>query len=266
MYKRQIEFHKLVGVEKFFLYNNNSSDDYKSTLAPYLQDGSVVLTEWDFKQPCQREAYNHCLAHHGHEVRWLAFLDMDEFMHAVSEQETLPQALRDYEQYPALAVHWLMFGPGNHILKPQGLVTENFHNHQPNPNKFVKVIVNPCCVEYVNGPHSAIYKNGALAVDENFKPVHRHSIMALPPSVNRFCINHYWTKSVEEFFGKIGRGNADSVVRYRDPIGLTLAAHAYDGASHYSLAHFSQPLKTALAVHEQSGLKTAEPLQILPTD
>ena len=37
-----IEFHKLVGVERFFLYNNESTDDHRAVLAPYVEAGIVA--------------------------------------------------------------------------------------------------------------------------------------------------------------------------------------------------------------------------------
>src|SRR3954454_18594231 len=55
-----IEFHGLGGVERFFLYDNLSEDDHLSALAPYLEDGTVVLREWP-AFPGQLEAYAHCL-------------------------------------------------------------------------------------------------------------------------------------------------------------------------------------------------------------
>ena len=38
-----IEFHQMVGFEHFYLYNNNSTDDYRGALAPYCEEGSVTL-------------------------------------------------------------------------------------------------------------------------------------------------------------------------------------------------------------------------------
>ena len=41
-----LEFHSMVGVEHFYLYNNNSTDNYQEALAPYVRDGLVTLHEW----------------------------------------------------------------------------------------------------------------------------------------------------------------------------------------------------------------------------
>src|SRR5919198_1069368 len=41
-----IEFHRLVGVERFFLYNNYSEDSHREVLAPYIENDIVVLHDW----------------------------------------------------------------------------------------------------------------------------------------------------------------------------------------------------------------------------
>ena len=41
-----LEFHRLVGVERFFLYNNNSTDNHMEVLAPYIEEGTVVQRDW----------------------------------------------------------------------------------------------------------------------------------------------------------------------------------------------------------------------------
>ena len=38
-----IEFHRLIGVERFFLYDNGSADDHEQVLAPYVDEGIVVV-------------------------------------------------------------------------------------------------------------------------------------------------------------------------------------------------------------------------------
>ena len=35
--KEWLDYHLLAGVEHFYLYNNDSSDDYQEVLAPYVK-------------------------------------------------------------------------------------------------------------------------------------------------------------------------------------------------------------------------------------
>jgi len=41
--KEWIEFHLLVGVDKFYLVNNNSIDNFNEVLSPYILSGVVEL-------------------------------------------------------------------------------------------------------------------------------------------------------------------------------------------------------------------------------
>src|SRR5436190_16826680 len=78
-----VAFHRLVGVERFFLYDHESTDGHRSELAPFVDDGTALIHDWPVN-PGQREAYDHCVAEHGHESRWIAFIDIDEFLFSPS--------------------------------------------------------------------------------------------------------------------------------------------------------------------------------------
>src|SRR5687768_8239314 len=81
-----IEFHRAVGVERFFLYSHASTDDHREALAPYIEDGVVTLQEWPGVASVrgvsnvQTDIFNHCLEQHRAESRWMAFIDVDEFL------------------------------------------------------------------------------------------------------------------------------------------------------------------------------------------
>ena len=218
-----VECHQLMGVEKFFLYNNHSSDRYLDALQAYMLAGSVVVHEWP-RHPAQLEAYAHCLATHGADADWIAFLDIDEFLFA-PDARRLPDVLADYAEYPAVGVNWVMFGSGGHVEKPQGGVLENFlrrgelddglpypHLRLPDgsyrsENTHVKSIVQPSKVIACGNAHHFRYRDGTLAVDENKQPI--EGSFSSKVSVARLRINHYWSKSESECRHKFGRGFAD---------------------------------------------------------
>src|SRR6187431_2863710 len=43
-----IQFHLVVGIDHFYLYNNNSDDNYYEILKPYIEKGFVDLIDWPF--------------------------------------------------------------------------------------------------------------------------------------------------------------------------------------------------------------------------
>ncbi len=203
-----IEFHRLVGVERFFLYDNASHDDHLQVLAPYLDEGIVTLHDWPVF-PGQLQAYEHALREHGPESRWIAFLDLDEFLFSPTGRP-LPEILADYEQYPGVGANWAVFGTSGHVEKPQGLVTESYVwrcEDEQEGNRLVKSIVDPTRAVSCPDPHFFVYADGALAVDENKETI-RYGRTA-PPAWSRLRVNHYFTKSEQEFRAKLAKGKAD---------------------------------------------------------
>ena len=121
-----IEFHRLMGVERFFLYDNGSTDHHREVLAPYLEEGighaarmggSVPGSQRPPRRPSPHSST--ASASTRHDARWIAFLDIDEFLFSPGGA-SLPDVLRDYEEFPGVVVNRAEFGPSGHMTKPDG--------------------------------------------------------------------------------------------------------------------------------------------------
>lgn len=125
--KEWIEFHKIVGVEHFYLYNNFSADNYKEILAPYIRDGTVTLTDWPYERQ-QMAAYKHCAENYRHESKWIGFIDLDEFVVPNGRNQTIYDFLRGFECKASFVVmYWKYFGSSGLVeRKKSKLVTESF--------------------------------------------------------------------------------------------------------------------------------------------
>ena len=82
-FKEWIEFHLMVGVDRFYLYNNGSTDDFLPILEPYIRRGQIVLIPWAAflaEASAQRLAYAHAASNFAATVKWLILIDIDEFL------------------------------------------------------------------------------------------------------------------------------------------------------------------------------------------
>ena len=195
-----IEFHRLVGFERFYLYDNRSQDDHLDVLGPYIEEGIVVVHDWDVSYvPGQTQAYEHAIATYRDEARWIACFDIDEFLFSPTHRP-VSDVLRDYEEWPGVVVNAPRFGPSGHRGRPDGLVIESYTTHlQIGSDCTVKSIVDPAAVDSARGSHLFnFHRRGA--VDENGYPVHIHATKV--PSFERLRINHYFWKSEEELLWK----------------------------------------------------------------
>src|SRR5207248_3225982 len=79
-----IEYHRMIGIEHFYLYNNNSNDHHLSVLEPYLQNNLVTYHNYPMEftnatpyDHCKDSnyPYNHCIRQYSLESQYLAFID-----------------------------------------------------------------------------------------------------------------------------------------------------------------------------------------------
>ena len=74
-----IEYHQMMGVEHFYLFDNNSTDDFWPVLLPYIEKGVVTYIPFHYYKP-QLHAFHYCIHKFGKYNTWMSFTDIDEFL------------------------------------------------------------------------------------------------------------------------------------------------------------------------------------------
>lgn len=201
--KEWLDYHMLVGVNKFYLYDNESSDDTVDVLKPYIDKGIVEYTFFPGIAR-QQPAYIDCVTKYKNDVRWLALIDLDEFIVPVQHKK-ITDFLKTLPLFGQLIVSWVVYGSSGHIKKPKGFVIENFKYHA-NKTWGVKSIINPRLVINITNPH--VNEVAGWTIDENGKKLGYIDQTNNPPTYNKIRINHYITKSYEEMMKRCAKGDA----------------------------------------------------------
>ena len=202
--KEWLDFHILVGIDKFYLYDNESSDNTVKILEPYIKQGIVEYT-WFPGKRMQGAAYKDILNKHSNDTRWLALIDLDEFLVPV-EHKTIPEFLHSLPRgWAQLIVTWVMYGSAGHKKKPKGMVMENYkYRAADKRNSGIKAIVNPRLFLEYHSPHANLI--AGFTIDNNGKKLGRIAQTTNPPDYNKLRCNHYYTKSYEDYMEKYNRG------------------------------------------------------------
>ena len=145
----------------------------------------------------------------------MAFIDCDEFLMPRDETDDivgiLDKTIGCQNCRAGAAINWVMYGSNGHKIKPRGLVIDSFvkrANLTGKGNDCVKTIVKPSKVIKFAHPHYPIYKFGYYAVSLSGKVV---VDWRNPPSENPgLRINHYFTKSMEEWLERRSLGYANN--------------------------------------------------------
>ncbi len=120
-----IEYHRMIGVDHFYLYDNNSSDNFESIIAQYIKEDIVTLTHWPHEH-AQVRGYEDCIRRFQSESDWIGFIDVDEFLVPI-EEESLVTFLDRFSRRPAVLVYWRFFGSGGRLQRDLSrLVIEDF--------------------------------------------------------------------------------------------------------------------------------------------
>jgi hypothetical protein len=214
-----IEYHMIVGVEKFYIYDNESSDNTREILQPYIEKGIVEYTFFPGKQ-MQKSAYRDCIKKRKYDSKWIAFIDLDEFIVPIDNQ-TVPQFLDKMPKFATqICIGWLNYGNSEQEKKQEGFVIERFTFANEHASYFGKQIINPRDVARVSVHKSNMI--GGYTVDENANILRWHhwyfsrAKLKRNFTIEKIRINHYQIKSWEEYSLKYSRGdvNRTGIPRY----------------------------------------------------
>ncbi len=202
-----LDYHILMGVERFYIYDNESQVSVRQTLQAYIEKGWAVVLDMPGKA-VQLQAYDHCLQTFGAHTTWLGFIDTDEFLVPRTTLD-LKELLKAYEAWGGLAVSSLFFGSNGQQTRPASgqIAAYTTRTHETFfENQLIKSIVRPAQVLMPNTPHDFFYANGAVCVNEKLLRV---DFQRFPNAIEKIQLNHYFCRSQAEIDQKLQRGRGD---------------------------------------------------------
>lgn len=215
------DFHLRAGVRMFYIYDNGSTDATVTTLRQNLPTENHLVIPWNqqirgiingITLHNQTLAYAHAVANFGSDYRWMTFIDVDEFL-VPKQASSLPEALALLKDYDNISLPWHMYGTSGHKTKPRGGVLENYVRRHRDPMSTLKgmcnfkCIVDPCRLTSLR-VHSMSTDNQRTTANDVGKIMDvRHRRNKNFYSSENIQLNHYYTRSEEEFLKKRKKGH-----------------------------------------------------------
>lgn len=191
-----IDYHLSIGFEHIIIY------DHLSKIPVKAKWDNVTIYRFDRPSLFEPE-FIHNFTLKNHKSFWMAHMDADEFL-VLFEEKDIKKFLEKYESAGALGVPWSFYGSSGHLTKPEGRVTDNYLWRRPDEVMWIKSIINTQYCERIDDPHHGIYTRAA--VNEIQEPISG----PLCDSPRAFIkINHYFTRSLEEYKRKMERGTGN---------------------------------------------------------
>jgi Glycosyltransferase family 92 len=202
-----MDFHIAAGVEHFYMYNNNSDDNYLEVLEPFVKQGIAEIIDWPQPFP-QMPAYRDCYEKRRHEAKWIGYIDIDEFV--CPKYDLIIRSWLDrYKKFPSVLIYWKSFGTAGRLRHDdQQYVIEQYTSAFEKLMDMGKVFINTSYrFEEFKTPHLISAQTNVFGMKFNIPPVNEYKIFVCfglhrVPLFNRkitIQLNHYWSKALEIF-------------------------------------------------------------------
>lgn len=210
-----LTFHRIAGARRAIVYDNGSTDGM-ADLARSVEGIEVIVLPWVtdialgtvplLRQPL---AYAHAVCTFGADLRWMACIDIDEYLVPVSDL-TLLDALSPFGGQTNVSIPWTMFGPGGHADPPDDPAIYAYRvraRRRLPAYTYYKVIFDPTDVTRLS-PHKIWTQSaGARTVNDRGEVAATYKARDTEAfaTSDRIQLNHYYTFSEKELARKMER-------------------------------------------------------------
>ncbi len=206
-----VAYHRLIGFDRIVIYENDSSDSTPMILRSLFEHGFIEkLVSWSpIEGSPQLLAYQDAV--HDCQTDWIMFLDTDEFVNIHSRRQ-VNDFLKDFgPEVAGIAINWRIFGSaGLQKYQPVPVLKRFTMASLPAAavNLHVKSFVRPACVDQVS-MHASKLKHGTYATASAKPLLATKQGFSNVVDFSAAQINHYFSKSYEEYDIKRCRGNVN---------------------------------------------------------
>ena len=204
--KEFVEYYRKLGINKIYLYDNNDKkgENFNEILKEEVKLKFVKIINIRGKQKFQIPSYNHCYQKHLNDYSWFLFIDIDEYLY-INNNCSLNDFLNNkkFENCDNIHINYKDLGDSDLLTYDNRTLIERF-------NKNFRYVIS--MKSFVRGG----LKNAKMNIHRSY-------------NVNKFCnsegqienpgdyftksftnksaiINHYITKSTEEFYKRLIKG------------------------------------------------------------
>lgn len=214
--KEWIEYHHMLGVDHFLLYNDRSVDHWAEVLEPYISSNLVEVIEWSALPGVaifpghQTAAYKDGLRRSKGNTKWLAFIDIDEFILPKKNATILECINQFFPNADGVYICWRNFGtnnvyinPGEPILMQLTAASHPLHSRNASGKSIVKV--DEVVIDEVWSPHQLVLRQGAQYYNGSGRPLDfKGADLQVDPqhTSDHIQINHYAMRD-ENFYQNV---------------------------------------------------------------
>lgn len=202
-----VEYYKKQGFDNICLLDNNDPDGerFEDVINDYIESGFVILKDVRGMKEAQIPMYTVCYNEYKDKYDWIAFFDIDEFLH-IDGDKNIKQFLSD-DKFNSNGVNcvrvcWKQFDDSE-IIKTNGdYSVKKFKNFLPITNAGTtqtKPIIRTCLDDLTWTSAHGPLKDKRIKSVNTEGVICDNAITADKPTWKNACLNHYRFKTIEEY-------------------------------------------------------------------
>lgn len=215
--KEFVQFYEKLGVDKIFLYDNNDKDgeNFKDVINDYISKNFVEISNLRGERKELLSMMDDCYKKNYDKYDWLIFYDLDEYIH-LQNYQTIKQFLNEekFDNCQKIYLNWVLHTDNDLLHYEDKPLQKRFPTIEPIPknnngeHNYVKSII--------RGHIKDLKINNIFTINDeingcngNGKQLNLKSVKMEESDYEKYYIDHYFYKSLDEFVEKLNSGDAD---------------------------------------------------------
>ena len=227
-----VEHYKNYNVDKIFLYDNNNIDGerFEEIINDYIENGFVQLINFRGKIGVLMEMMNDCYKKNYRYYDWLIFFEIDEYIF-LYKIKNIKHFLGNkiFNKCERIQLNWIFHTDNNLLYYDPRPLKERFPEREKKArgvskgdwNGIKSILRGHIPNIFINCVHTLNHK--LKSCDGFGNPKEIDGIITKNADFKYYYIDHYYSKSTEEFINKINKGDALYVDNRMDRIRVYFA-------------------------------------------
>lgn len=215
--KEWLDYHFKIGFSQIVIYDNNDDNSLLSIIDNYVKNNKVIVEDFRRLKAAQTKAYSECYSKYNTLYDYIMFFDCDEFIQLSNKFSSIADVISQpkFSNAKIIRLCWKVFGDSNlttvknndYSVQTRFTIPSTFLNY----NHYYKSLI-----KCKNIQVKTISAHGCYDVNDdvfytNGEKCQNKCSSELLSVYDDIWINHYHTKTIEEFINqKVNRGDASN--------------------------------------------------------
>ena len=220
--REYVDHYLKYNIDKIFIYDNNdiNGERFDDILQDYIKSKYVDILNFRGKKGKQMKMFSNCYKNNYKKFDWLIFYDIDEFIYLKNYSNIKDFLLqKKFEECQSIYLNWVIHTDNNLIYYDNRSLFERFPKTYIN-DKFCRG------KSIIKGNIEGIRMQNSHTLDKRLKRCdgfgNKYNSSGKKcgiPDSNYYYIDHFYSKSTEEFIKKIIKGDCGFGInkKYRYP-------------------------------------------------